>query len=134
MDFCQNTKLNGLTAEIVGTRKYHICGKHFLPTDYKTKQQGTRRSLKKDAIPSERGPIICDSSGLLISPIKPRHAKIQARHIGLLSSEDYKNIDDDDINFEYRDYDKLMAEVDSELQGSSEDKGCDTRGKKLKSL
>jgi len=110
--------------------KFYICGKHFSPTDYVPGKK--RRRLDKAAIPTECGPIICDSTGHLISPIRPKNAKIKARHIGLLSSEDFQKIDDDDLTFEYRDYDKIMAEVDSELQGSSEMAcDCDTSGKKF---
>jgi hypothetical protein len=67
------------------------------------------------------GPNIHDSSGHLISPFPlPRisaEAEIQARYIGLLSSEDHikclHNMDDEDdnenCNWQFKDYAEILA-------------------------
>jgi hypothetical protein len=64
-------------------------------------------------VPSVNGPIVQDlSTGLDISPIPLPRKDIKARHVGLLSSEDFLRIDDDDDNYEFRDVSEIWAETD----------------------
>jgi hypothetical protein len=76
------------------------------------------------------GPIICDlSTGLDISPIPLPRKNFKARHVGLLSSEDFLQIDDDDDNYEFRDVSEIWAETDFCFDGFDGKMGQGVRGK-----
>jgi hypothetical protein len=95
-------------------KQYCLCQDHFSSTDFKH-VNGQRRVLNSQGVvPSVNGPIINDlSTGLDISPIPLPRKDFKARHVGLLSSEDYLRLDDDDDYFEFRDVSEIWAETDS---------------------
>jgi hypothetical protein len=116
-----------MTPQLAYTKRYCICSDHFLSSDYNNAEpQTSKRYLRSsDIIPSLHGPNIHDSSGHLISPFPlPRisaDAEIQARFIGLLSSEDHINClhmnDEDDnehCNWQFKDYAEILAGSDCE--------------------